>query len=247
MTFTIASGRLGNQMIRNLAVSIIAEKYNLYVDYSSYNLIKNLGIDLFIGKNKHNNTIKLLDDNYFHIYENKNNSLDVNLNPNDAFFQTKENTNLIYTYLHSDKIKQNIINKNPFTQRYNSNNDIFIHIRLTDVAKWNPGINYYLKAISSIKIDNSSDNIYISTDDKNHSIIKKIIAKYPKSIIINYDEIKTFQFGSTCKNIILSHGSFSAIIGYLGFFSNVYYQEYEKNKIWYGDIFSINGWNKLVV
>jgi hypothetical protein len=253
MTSTIAIGRLGNQIIRNLAVSIIAEKYNLYVDYSSYNLIKNLGIDLFIGKNKnkHNNTIKLLDDNYFDIYENKNenenNSLDVNLNPNENFFQTKDITNLIYNYLHSDKIKQNIINKNPFTQRYNTNNDIFIHIRLTDVAKFNPGLKYYLQAISSINYDSSNDNIYISTDDKNHNIIKQIIEKYPKTIIINYDEIKTFQFGSTCKNIILSHGSFSAIIGYLGFFSNVYYPEYETNKIWYGDIFSINVWHKLVV
>ena len=106
---------------------------------------------------------------------------------------------------------------------------------------------YYLQAISSINYDSSNDNIYISTDDKNHNMIKQIIEKYPKTIIINYDEIKTFQFASTCKNIILSHGSFSAIIGYLGFFSNVYYPEYETNKIWYGDIFSINVWNKLAV
>lgn len=59
MTSIIASGRLGNQIIRNIAVSLIAEKNDLYVVYSSYNLINNLGIDLFIGKNKHNNTIQL--------------------------------------------------------------------------------------------------------------------------------------------------------------------------------------------
>jgi len=45
-----------------------------------------------------------------------------------------------------------------------------------------------------------------------------------------------------CKNIILSHGSFSAVIGYLGFFSKIYYPEYDLNKIWYGDMFSINNW-----
>ena len=69
--------------------------------------------------------------------------------------------------------------------------------------------------------------------------------KYPKAIIIDYDEIKTIQFASTCKNIILSHGSFSAVIGYLSFFSNVNYPEYEKDKMWYGDMFSINKWNKI--
>ena len=37
------------------------------------------------------------------------------------------------------------------------------------------------------------------------------------------DPVKTIQFGSTCKHIVLSHGSFSAMIGYLGFFSQVYY------------------------
>ena len=41
-------GRLGNQIIRNLAVSLIAEKHNLYVKYSSYDLINSLGIELFV-------------------------------------------------------------------------------------------------------------------------------------------------------------------------------------------------------
>jgi hypothetical protein len=43
----------------------------------------------------------------------------------------------------------------------------------------------------------------------------------------------------------LSHGTFSAMVGYLSFFSNIYYSEYESDKIWYGDIFSIDGWNKI--
>ena len=87
--------------------------------------------------------------------------------------------------------------------------------------------------------------MYISTDDKNHSIIIDLLQLYPSSQLINYDEITTFQFASTCKHIILSHGSFSAVIGYLSFFSNIYYPEYTLNKIWYGDMFSINNFIKL--
>ena len=38
-----------------------------------------------------------------------------------------------------------------------------------------------------------------------------------------------------------------AVIGYLSFFSNIYYHEYELNKIWFGDMFSINNWIKMNV
>lgn len=65
--------------------------------------------------------------------------------------------------------------------------------------------------------------------------------------MIDYNEILTLQYASTCKNIILSHGTFSAIIGYLSFYSNVYYPEYDYNNMWFGDIFSINGWNKISI
>jgi hypothetical protein len=78
------------------------------------------------------------------------------------------------------------------------------------------GIKYYINAIKNIIFD----NLYISTDDKNHSIIIQLLELYPSSQLINYDEITTIQFANTCKHIILSHGSFSAVIGYLSFFSN---------------------------
>jgi hypothetical protein len=146
----------------------------------------------------------------------------------------------LYTYLHSDKIKANIIESNPFNARYNANNDLYIHIRLTDVKKHSPGINYYMNAIKAIPFD----NIYISTDEKSHNIITEIMKAYPTAKLLEYDEITTFQYASTCKNIILSHGSFSALIGYLSFFSTVNYPEYDLNHIWYGDMFSINGWVK---
>ena len=241
MTSTINNGRLGNQIIRNLAVSLIAEKYNLKVEYCNKDLINKLGIELFSGNNIYTIFQDLTDDNYFTIYNCNN--LNYNLQPNNNFFQTKEITNFLYNYLHTDKIKTNIIINNPFQERYNQNNDIFIHIRLTDTACWNPGLLYYINAIKNINFD----NLYISTDEKNHDIIKELFQLYSSAQLFDNDEITTFQFASTCKHIILSHGSFSAIIGYLSFFSNVYYPEYELNKIWYGDIFSINNWIKLSV
>lgn len=240
MTSTTGNnGRLGNQIIRNLAVSLIAEKHNLKVTYFNKELINQLGISLFSGENIYSQIQPLTDDNYFSIYNSHN--LRNNLNPNNNYFQTKEITNFLYNYLHQERIKLNIIECNKFKDRYNTNNDLFIHIRLTDAARFNPGINYYLHAISQITFD----KLYLATDDKNHNIIKKIMELYPSTTLLHYDEINTFQFASTCKNIVLSHGSFSAVIGYLAFFSNIYYPEYESNKLWYGDMFSIPGWCKI--
>ena len=238
---TGTSGRLGNQIIRNLATSILAEKHNLKVYYHNKHLINKLGIELFSGNKTYNSIQRLTDNNYFAIYNND--ELNYDLDPNNNFFQTKEITRFIYKYLHSDKIKFNIINNNQFKERYSKNNDLFIHIRLTDVEHFNPGITYYINAIKNINYD----NLYISTDDKNNNMLITLKQLYPSLQLVEYDEITTFQFASSCKHIILSHGTFSAIIGYLAFFSTIYYPEYELNKIWFGDIFSIDNWIKLNV
>ena len=236
-TLTTNNGRLANQIFRNMATSFIAEKHDLLVEYSSYELIQSLGIELFVGKHDYPNTLTLTDDNFFDIYETSD--LQTNLNPNLNYFQTTQISKWIYQHLYDNKDK--IMAVNPYGERYNNNNDVLIHIRLTDVAHLNPGISYYLKAISGI----SFDRLFITTDEPDHSIIRELQTIYPDTILLTYDPIHTIQFASTCKHVILSHGSFSAIIGYLSFYSNIFYSEYDKDTRWYGDMFSIPGWNQI--
>jgi len=239
ITTTEGNGRLGNQIIRNLAVSFIAEKYNLQVNYCNNDLISKLGIDLFSGSNVYKDEIVLNDESYYDIHNSAN--LNYTFDPNRPYFQTKYIMDLIYNHIHTEKVKLNIIEKNPYKERYNTNNDLYVHIRLTDAERWSPGIDYYLNTIKKIMFN----HLYISTDDSKHSFIKTILELYPEAGLIEYDEINTLQFASTCKNIILSNGSFSAIIGYLSFFSYIYYPEEKQDKIWHGDMFSIPSWNKI--
>lgn len=236
MTTTLNNGRLGNQIIRNIAVSLIAERHNLYVIYFNHRFIKDLGIVLHVGRKKYNQSMILNDENYMSVYHSD--EIQSNLKPNDAFFQTKEIIQLIYQYLHRDTIQSRIIEQNPFRERYQKNHDVFIHVRLTDVAHFNPGIKYYRNAIQSVECE----NIYVSTDEPDHKIIQELRESYPSLNMIHYDEMKTIQYASTCRHIILSHGSFSAIIGYLSFFSTVHYPKYDPEKMWYGDMFSLDEW-----
>ncbi len=63
-TITKQIRRLGNQIFRNIAVSIIAKKMDLYVEYCSKDLIESLGIKLYSGSKIFSETKKITDENY---------------------------------------------------------------------------------------------------------------------------------------------------------------------------------------
>jgi len=241
MSFTTGNnGRFCNQLIRSIAFSIVAEKHNLFVKYYNHHMITALGINLFCGKKKYRKTIKLKNNNYFDILALDN--IKYNLNPNYDYFQCQEIVDKVFEFIRSNPVKEKIININPFRERYGMNNDVFIHIRLGDVPQYNPGLAYYLHCLSLIQFD----NLYIATDSVNSDIISEIREKYPQMKLICDDEIRTIQFGSTCKYIILSHGTFSAIIGYFSFFSDVYFLN--KNPGWCTiDTFLNRGWNPIEI
>lgn len=247
ITKVFSGGRFCNNLICNLCVSLIAEKIDLYVEYNDYEKYIQLGIPLFIGKNIYKDKVKLVDSDNGKIY------LDLLNNPQyanidfgiDCYLQNKEITDVLYNYLQKIDVKAQIMNKNPYKQRYGKNNDCYIHIRLGDKVEENPGIQYYLKALNKIQEKETIDKIYISSDTVHHEMIYQLIQAYPEKIqIFQDDEIKTIQFGSTNRHIILSHGTFSAVIGWLGYYSNIYYPEYRN--MWHGDVFSIDGWNKIM-
>ena len=241
---TTINGRYGNQLIRNIAVSLLSDKFNLCVSYSSSEDTENLGIHLFSGEKIYKEKIILNDENYFEIL-NSTNNIESNLDPNDAYFQTKEIINKIYEFLHQKEVMHSVIQHNPFKERYKNNNDAYVHIRLGDVKSKNPGLNYYIKGLENVDFE----NLYISSDNPNHKIITELKRKYRNSKkvqVIDYGKIKTIQFASTCKNIVLSHGTYSSTIGYLAYFSpSISYPFYEKENSWCGEIFSINGWKEI--
>ncbi len=236
MTYVQEHGRMGNTVIRNLAISFIAKKFDLKVTYWRHAELERLGIDLFSGSREYPQKLEIVDDNYFSIY--RRDTLEYNLDCPD-YYQRKEIADLLYDHLHSKEVKEKIMESNPFYIRYNQNNDLFIHIRLGDVPQYNPGVHYYLEMMKRIQFD----HVFISTDSPDHPMVQQILQEYPKAMLFLQDEVTTFQFASTAKHVLLSNGTFSAIIGYLAYYSTVYYPEYRY--IWHGDMFSIPSWNRV--
>jgi len=233
---THTNGRLGNQVFRNLIASFISQKQKIKPVYSQD--LSLIGINLHSG----NENIELLslevvnitDEEcleYIKEYRNIKNILSIN----NIYCQTPELARLIYDFI--QQLKPQIEKLNPCSYE---NNNVFVHIRLGDASINNHGFEYYDKVLSSIKFDNG----FISSDDINNELCILLIQKY-NLIPFQDNEPNTIFFGSACKHIILSNGTFSWLIGAYGFYSDVYYPKMTLKPLWHGDIFGISKWNEI--
>ena len=233
-------GRLCNCIIRTVFSSLIAEKYNLYFEYELYPEIKSLGIPIFINGTVYNTDVINFKDEDFHKYMYEE-ELKSNIRVLYTYFQNPYCAKYLRDYFNKPEIANSIKIHNRYNSRYQQNNDIYVHVRLGDCETRNHGIKYYSKVIESLQFTNG----YISSDSLEHPICNELIQKY-NLIPLHNDGIDTIMFGSTCKYIILSNGTFSWMIGVFGYYSTIYYPDPTLKEIWHGDIFVFDDWNKIV-
>lgn len=236
---TVADRRLGTYIIRNLAISLLATKHDLCVGYASKEPTDQLGIELFSGRTVHADTSELHDGNYLSFYNRA--GLRCNLIANHSSFQTKEVAGLIHRHVRTSAVQASVIRHNPHKGRYHANNDLFVHVKLTDVCHHHPVPRYYQRTIETI----AYDQLYVCSDDASHPMVGGLADAYPNARWVECGRVETIQLASTCRHVVLSHGSFSAVIGYLAFFSTVYCPDYDLDTMWHGDMFSIPGWVKV--
>ena len=234
-------GRFANHFFRNLLCNLLSINNNIKFNYSYFNEFSELGIDLYQdGIETYTENIDLNETNFFHLVENK-----IKFNKNikcedlqQIYAQNEEFSIYIKKYIYQEEQKNHIIQKNCFNNRYNNNNDLFLHVRMGDAVEYNPGFIYYDAILSNLQFNNG----YISSDLIDHPMCTALKNKY-KLNIYHDSEVKTIMFGSTCKNIVLSNGTFSWLIGLMGFYSKVYYPKIKK--VWHGNIFVFPEWTEI--
>lgn len=246
-------GRLGNHIIRNVYLSFLAESGNLQFKYGYFEHIKKLGIPLFTtGIKTYEKTVTITDD-VANSYLDK--TVDFNIKV-DGYIQNPYFSNRLYNYFRTETIKESIQNANLYKDRYGNNDDVYVHIRLDDATRWNPGFSYYDNAIRAC----GAKTGFISSDDPDHKIVRMISEKYGFPIIktdkdrITYhatsmEAVDTIMLATTCKYLILSHGTFSWVIGALAFYSEKicipplrFINDCSKTNFWVGDIYNIESW-----
>ncbi len=233
--------RFGNIFFLNMCLHLFSQKFDLKCNYKYEKEFNKLGIYFNKGNKIYKKNILLTDFNFENILESDISPRNIIIN-NDVWFHTNRFCKIMNEYFVRNKLFVNIRNTNLYRYKYDNNNDLFIHVRLGDVAGKTILLeNYYTKTINSLKFNRG----FIASDNINHDFCKKLIRKY-KLTIFDRSEIETIMFGSVCKNIILCGGTFSWLIGFLAMStSNIFYPELKEK--WYGDIFSFKNWNKIFI
>ncbi len=123
--------------------------------------------------------------------------------------------------------------------------ETFIHVRLGDLLQSHSksgnrfmGLDYYEQAMGKSK------GGFISSDTPDHPIVQELINKFDLKSYNDSPE-NTIIFAASCSKKVLSLGTFSWWIGYLGNQNNVICPDFQKYPIWHGNIFPQRGWISL--
>lgn len=229
------AGRFANHIIRNLYASFLAEAGDVQFIYSYDDETRQLGIPLFRdGKKTYAQTAVIRDEFFTDLLDKP---VDYNIFVDWCSAQTHEFALRLYNYFRKSDIQKSIQVANKFSDRYEKNNKVYVHVRLGDAAEWNPGYDYYDAALTIC----GASGGYISSDSPHHPTVLVLSAKYNLKLF-EAQEVDTIMLASTCKYIILSHGTFSWLMGALGFFSKVYIPHPRYLKKWCGPIFNMPHW-----
>ena len=235
--------RLGNLFFLNMCLHMFSLKYDLKCSYKYEKEFNELGINFNKGNKIYKKNILLTDYNFENVLESDISPRNIIIN-NNVWFHTNRFCKMMNDHFERNNKFKKIWNKNIYKFNYNNNNDLFIHVRLGDVSEKTCDLeNYYSKTIESMKFNKG----FIASDNINNKLCERLIKKYNLTII-DKNEVETIMFGSTCKNIILSGGTFSWLIGFSALSnSKIYYPELDIKNRWYGDIFSFSNWNKIIL
>jgi hypothetical protein len=217
-------GRLGNNLFQYALAKILSKKYNQLI----YNPLDNTIIDT----NQSGRSIDFLQE--FQITDN--NFIDID---NDKLF----NTNIGICGFFQNRLMIKLLEENSYLFNDDTNyiDNLFVHIRLGDLLQNQTSLiqsyEYYADTIS----DNIKNINYISTDSENHPMIYKLIKNFDLTLYNNTPE-NTIKFASKFTHKILSLGTFSWWIGFLGCNHKIFCPDPEIYPIWHGDIFPTREW-----
>lgn len=232
MIYIAYRGRLGNKIFQYVLARILGDKFNQAV----FESLDTPSLPFIIQNKKNKNSYKkniLVDDtNFLEILELENLcSTNIVIS---GYFQNK---------LFVSKYHKNILKL--FDINFENKKGVFLHYRLGDFENYKNRVvahEYYIYCLDEL-LKKSNEKVFISTDSLDHEKIKNLQKKYDAEIIVDTPE-NTMIYGLQFENKILSLGTFSWWIGFLGNQNNVYCPNIKEYG--YGtDIFPLERWKSI--
>tara|TARA_R110000824_G_scaffold401682_1_gene613582 strand:- start:6918 stop:7667 length:750 start_codon:yes stop_codon:yes gene_type:complete len=120
----------------------------------------------------------------------------------------------------------------------------FVHVRTPDNNRWKsdmvPDVEYYKRALPA------SCSGYVASNGPNHPTVRYLLDNFDLKFYNASTSEEIIIFGSTFNNKVLSLGTFSWWIGFIGNQNNVICPNPNNYRKWHGPIFEqIDGWTKI--
>lgn len=227
----IYQGRTGNLLPQLVGMSILSEKLNLKVEnYKSIDFFEPLGFKVFSeGEKKVENLIIKKDDSLIDLLQGKNTE-----NVGILYDGTYQVKNFVLEY--KDKIKSH------FSNEFEKNENLFVHIRLGDVSYLNTGFDYYKKSIEKCNYKKG----FISSDSPDSTMVQRLSKEFSLEICTIDNPTLLIDFARKSKNLVLSKGTLSWWMGLLSNADRIFVPgtiNYpNKNLDFTGDIFVYDDW-----
>lgn len=173
---------------------------------------------------------------------NISNPFQTKILPHENNFDDDDGNNVTLDGFFQNQKITNSFSKLKFIE-INNHNNTFIHVRLGDLLE--PHSKKENRFMDQSYYENAmGDNLggFISSDSPDHPIVQNLIKKFNLNLFSDSPE-NTIIFAAGCSKKILSLGTFSWWIGYLGNQNNVICPDFTQFPIWHGNIFPQKNWN----
>lgn len=119
---------------------------------------------------------------------------------------------------------------------------MFVHVRLGDLLEpYSQKKDRFASEAYYEKAINNTSGGFISSDSPDHPMVRNLAKKFNLEFFNDSPE-NTIIFGARCSKKVLSLGTFSWWIGYLGNQNNVICPNPKEYGVWHGDIYPQNNW-----
>lgn len=221
----LASGRLGNRIFQNIAVSALARKFNLVAAYSMESECRELGLSFWHGGSRRmllGAAVPLTDGLLQELLEKPDADAlllpgRLWLTPTASYFQFPWFARYVRDAVLRGEQHAALRSANPWRARFGANNDTFVHVRLGDTLRLlGPhSMRSAVDFVRAIGARGPHGRVFVASDSPAHGTVRELISLIPGAALIDLSVVQTIQFGATCAHFVLSDGTFSWLIGAL--------------------------------
>ena len=231
----LASGRFGNRVFQNVAVSLLARKFDVAATYDLEAECVELGLALWRGGTRRMTrgpAVPLTDELLRALLEAPGGAAGQSgssspparlpgrlwLTPTDSYFQFPWFARYVRDVVLRGEQHAALRAANPWRDRFGANNDTFVHVRLGDTLRLlgesaaRPA-SVYARAISARGA--RGGRVIIASDSPTHETVRTLLALVPGAEPLDLGIVQTIQFGATCAHLVLSDGTFSWLVAAL--------------------------------